>query len=768
LVKVLVAFIGSILIFSTLVLSQGVFAQSDDDSSDSASPSVPDLYDLASPIVVNLDELSASTSGSFEPVPAGTDIDTNLGGFEPHAVVNPFNSANVAVAQGANILLSTDFGATFPITVNAQIPPTLGAGYFFCGDPSLTFDSQGRLFWSYLTCSFDFGNLLDLSVAVLQVNPTTGATIGNAVDLTPGIFIDDKNWIAADANPASPFADNLYMVWARFDTQRVLFSMSTNQGVTWTAPQAISTAAEWFAWPPHITVGPNGDVYANYPTDTCQQVGTVQVLRDTTGGSDLSLGNAVQKTAAFTAQQSKVTCNVQHFPFSLTAIPQTNFWLQGSAAAYTIADPLTAGRIYVVGNDDPNNIFGNGDDGDVVMATSTDFGNTWAVSTVTTGPANSLQVMPTAAIDQLGNIMVSWYDTRAGNTNAASNFLLDLYATISTDGGVSFTNDFQINDVAFDPDLNAPARFNGPPPTLRIGEYNGLAAANCLGYAAWTGNDAISNFQEIFFDTFSCTTVIDSDFGDAPDPTYPTLLASDGARHIITGPFLGASVDADADGQPTPNADGDDSDGTDDEDGIMFTSSLVQGLSASLDVTASAPAVLNAWVDFNDDGDFADDGEQVFTDLPLAAGINSLMFNVPSNAIADTTFSRFRIDGTGGLSFNGFALTGEVEDYQVTIEADTDMDGIPDSADNCPDDANPGQEDLDGDGPGDGTGDACDLSNLITTDTTLATDHSVISDVIVQVGVTLTVPNPHSLTLNSANLIVTGTLVVDGGSILVS
>jgi len=138
------------------------------------------------------------------------------------------------------------------------------------------------------------------------------------------------------------------------------------------------------------------------------------------------------------------------------------------------------------------------------MATSGDFGVNWAVSTITSGPSNSLQVMPTAVIDQRGNICVSWYDTRAGNTNGANNFLLDLYVTFSSDGGASFTPDFQINDVAFDPDLNAPVRFFGPPtPTLRIGEYNGIAASNSLAYAAWTGNDA-SNMQEIFFDTFPC------------------------------------------------------------------------------------------------------------------------------------------------------------------------------------------------------------------------------------------------------------------------
>ena len=480
------------------------------DGSDSASPSVPNSLDLAFPRMVDLEDLIASPIPGV--IPGGLDVDTNLGRNEPHTVVNPLNPSNVAVASVSNQLkLSLDTGTTFPIVVNAQMPATLmGMGYLFCGDPSLAFDSQGRLFWSYLVC--DFSPSFDLSVVVVQVNPTTGAIIGNAVDVTPGIFTDDKNWIAADANSLSIYADNLYLVWARFDTGFVMFSMSSDQGATWTTPQNISTVLEWFAWPPHVAVAPNGDVYANYPTSTCGGTGTIQVLRDTSGGTNLATGIPVQKTAAFTGQQSKVTCNVQTSPGS---IPQTNFWLQGSAAAYTIADPVTPGRIFVIGNDDPNNIFGNGDDGDVVMATSTDFGNTWAVKTISKGPAGSLQVMPTATIDEVGNICVSWYDNRGGQTNPGGNWLLDVFVTFSNDGGMNFTNDFQINDVPFDPDLNAPVRFSGPPPTLRIGEYNGIAASNGLGYGAWTGNDQTSGLQEIFFDTFLCDA--DSDEDGIPD-----------------------------------------------------------------------------------------------------------------------------------------------------------------------------------------------------------------------------------------------------------
>ncbi|MGB2823785.1 MAG: lamin tail domain-containing protein, partial [Phycisphaerae bacterium] len=67
------------------------------------------------------------------------------------------------------------------------------------------------------------------------------------------------------------------------------------------------------------------------------------------------------------------------------------------------------------------------------------------------------------------------------------------------------------------------------------------------------------------------------DFGDAPSP-YPTTRASDGARHAVTGPSLGANRDDEADGRPTTAADGDDITGApDDEDGVAFGSTIMVG-----------------------------------------------------------------------------------------------------------------------------------------------------------------------------------------------
>ena len=95
------------------------------------------------------------------------------------------------------------------------------------------------------------------------------------------------------------------------------------------------------------------------------------------------------------------------------------------------------------------------------------------------------------------------------------------------------------------------------------------------------------------------------DYGDAPDPIYQTLLANNGARHVLGGGlFLGWSVDADPyGGLPSPIANGDDTNGSPDENGVWFTApELVPGLQANVMVTASAPGLLNAWIDFGQDG----------------------------------------------------------------------------------------------------------------------------------------------------------------------
>ncbi|HXG46079.1 MAG TPA: GEVED domain-containing protein, partial [Methylomirabilota bacterium] len=114
------------------------------------------------------------------------------------------------------------------------------------------------------------------------------------------------------------------------------------------------------------------------------------------------------------------------------------------------------------------------------------------------------------------------------------------------------------------------------------------------------------------------------DFGNAPDPSYPTLLANNGARHLYDPAwFMGALIDWEPDGP--------DSAPLVDEDGVVFAGPLVAGLPATVQVTASAAGFVDAFIDFNGDGDWLDAGERITPvgGTPVVAGPNPIPFTVP-------------------------------------------------------------------------------------------------------------------------------------------
>ena len=164
------------------------------------------------------------------------------------------------------------------------------------------------------------------------------------------------------------------------------------------------------------------------------------------------------------------------------------------------------------------------------------------------------------------------------------------------------------------------------------------------------------------------------DFGDAMDPAYPSKLASDGARHVIaaSSPLIGTTIDDEADAQTNATATGDDTTGSDDEDGILFsTGALVRGESSNVEVTitdAGATSFLSAWIDFDGDGTWTP-SEQIAADFPVApvSGTNTVNigFAVPATAQLGSTVARVRVSSQGGLAPTGIAIDGEVEDIMT-------------------------------------------------------------------------------------------------------
>jgi len=164
------------------------------------------------------------------------------------------------------------------------------------------------------------------------------------------------------------------------------------------------------------------------------------------------------------------------------------------------------------------------------------------------------------------------------------------------------------------------------------------------------------------------------DWGDAPDsptsPGYPTLMIHNGAQHKIGGPWLGNASDkpdAEWDGQPQAHALGDNMNGSNDENGVLIPP-LIQGMSASATVEVSGGGgVVQGWIDFNGNQTW-EPAEKIFDGF-LTDGIHTISFAVPATAVVGQPFARFRISTTGGLGPDGPASDGEVEDYEVRIQA---------------------------------------------------------------------------------------------------
>ena len=115
--------------------------------------------------------------------------------------------------------------------------------------------------------------------------------------------------------------------------------------------------------------------------------------------------------------------------------------------------------------------------------------------------------------------------------------------------------------------------------------------------------------------------------------------------------------------------------GIDDEDGILIITTLVPGQQAIIDIyntmLVGVTGYLDGWIDFNDDGDWDDAGEQIFNTFALSGwplNFNTVFVSVPTTAAVNTSvFCRFRMSSTGGLAYSGACGDGEVEDYMAQI-----------------------------------------------------------------------------------------------------
>jgi hypothetical protein len=146
--------------------------------------------------------------------------------------------------------------------------------------------------------------------------------------------------------------------------------------------------------------------------------------------------------------------------------------------------------------------------------------------------------------------------------------------------------------------------------------------------------------------------------------TYPTSTGTNTSYEYISNVNIG-SIDNTTTGS---DADGDGDVGYDDF--TTLTAALVSGSEYTLSVTISPDAndYINAWIDWNDDGDFVDAGESyTIVANTGSAGPHTTSVSVPASALGKTVRMRVSLKWNAAPASDESFSYGEVEDYSIII-----------------------------------------------------------------------------------------------------
>ncbi len=218
-----------------------------------------------------------------------------------------------ALADGySGTFYSNDGGTTWcctssdPDHLGTLIPGVehlTGGPYDAGGDPTVAFDSHGHVFYAGLgfnrntapnTVTVSKGTF-DGAGALSWSAPTfVGATTSPAI-------LNDKEWIAVDSHPSSPFRDRIYVTWTVFSftpqgsyvKSPIYVAYSSDGGHTFSAPTSIAGNI-LYGQGSHPVVGPDGTVYVFWDgSDRLASLDSTYMVRSTDGGVTWSSPSAV-------------------------------------------------------------------------------------------------------------------------------------------------------------------------------------------------------------------------------------------------------------------------------------------------------------------------------------------------------------------------------------------------------------------------------------------------------------------------------------------
>ncbi len=181
------------------------------------------------------------------------------------------------------------------------------------GDPSQAFDRDGRLFYAFIC--FNRSKPVNGSVFVSRYTNDGGAydrTVLVKSGTPSGLFLtglfQDKINLTADQT-TGPHSGNVYVAWSQYNgfapTNAVLFSRSTDQGLTFSRPIRVTPVSLGTASFADLAVGPNGAVYLTFLTypSSSKPSTDVWLSKSTDGGVSFGPAVHVASIALFDSSQ---------------------------------------------------------------------------------------------------------------------------------------------------------------------------------------------------------------------------------------------------------------------------------------------------------------------------------------------------------------------------------------------------------------------------------------------------------------------------------
>ena len=420
----------------------------------------------------------ASRQSRLNPLPTNIDVSQRSGSESEETVaVNPTNPNNIVIVTnvdhpvaGMFAAVSFDGGTTWATRLIGD-NDNLGDA---CCDPSLSFDSFGNLFLTYLynvenevpiALSTDGGLHFNLITNIAKPPKKSLATGGERRGLFR--FVDQPTITAGEGE-----------VWLVVNGGGPMIAMGApvtglGQVGNFITPEVVQGTNNCTYG--DVAIGPKGEVMQVCTlTESGQGGGTLFVNVDPDG-----LG-----PAGFSKRVSVTDTHVGGFDF-IPPQPDRSVDAEPGLAWDRTGGPHN-GRVYLVYTlEHPN----ESNNMDIYVRFSDDEGATWSSPVrVNDDHTTNSQFLPKISLDPTtGNLAVVWYDSRndlgtggPGDTDGVPNDDAQFWGAFSTDGGQTFTANTQISAGTSNSHDSGNA--------IDYGDYTGLSFYGGKAHPAWADN----------------------------------------------------------------------------------------------------------------------------------------------------------------------------------------------------------------------------------------------------------------------------------------